>query len=114
MLVVDASARSVMAEDIYFQAISRMLENPREGTAHFIEQERVICGPGDFRQALARIEKSLSAFAASADLCRVALLSDDEDECLMVATALVDCALPGHRTAARRPRGGQRYTCCLA
>jgi hypothetical protein len=80
-------------DDSDFEAISRMLGNPREETAILIERERVICGPGSVREALTRIDEALATFASGGSPCRVALLSDDPDECSMIAAAVVERAI---------------------
>jgi hypothetical protein len=78
-----------MADESDLQAISRMLASPHEATSRAIEQERVVCGSANLTQALIRIEELLAALASGAGPCRVALFSDDLDECSMIAAAFV-------------------------
>ncbi len=81
-----------MADDLHHLAISGMLASPTEETAILIGGERVICGPGELRQVAQRIERMLSDSADRGVACRVALLSDDEDERRMIAVALKEKA----------------------
>ena len=74
------------------QTISRMLASPRKETAIIVEQERVICSSVELRQTLVRVDKTLQSSFEGGHPSRIALFSDDQDECSMIAAAIVERA----------------------
>lgn len=79
-----------MTGDLVIGAIASMLEGAGDSVSFAFGKERVICGSGELRETLTRIEARLSEIAAgSKDALRVALLSDDDDERRMIASAIV-------------------------
>jgi hypothetical protein len=81
-----------MMGDFDTDAIPRMLKDARTEVAYCLGRERIICGPGNLREALGRIEVAMLAAIVDDARCRIALLLDDEDERRMIATAIVEQA----------------------
>jgi hypothetical protein len=78
-------------EELDPSAILGMLADPSNGPCFTLGDERVICGPGDLRDALVRLDAALLA-AVEGNRFRIALLTNDEDERRMIATTLVERA----------------------
>lgn len=82
-----------MTGDILIGTIASMLEGAGDAVSLAFGKERVICGSGELRETLTRIEARFSKIAAgSNDSIRLALLSDDDDERRMIASAIVGLA----------------------
>ena len=81
-----------MRDESDLQAVSRMLASARQETVRVVGQERVICGSVELRQALVRVDEALQGSIEGSHTCRIALFSDDQDECSMIAAAIVEHA----------------------